>query len=114
VDPELKYTLDLGGAQLGAGGRVGAFYAKNQLSLTLMPTLRVTVPIDRFEPYAAIGLGYGWLPESGREGVAAMGRVGLVYRFSERLAIGLEGTLHRLDGSRHQFRSLGSMISFGL
>ncbi len=114
VDPELKYTLDLGAAQLGAGGRVGAFYARNQFSLTLMPTLRVTVPIGRVEPYAAVGLGYGWLPESGRDGVAAMGRLGLVYRFSERLAIGVEGTLQRLDGSRHQFRSFGSMVSFSL
>lgn len=114
VDPELKYTLDLGEARLSAGGRVGAFHAKSQFSLTLMPTLRVTVPLGRVEPYAAVGLGYGWLPETGRDGLAAMGRLGLVYRFSERFAIGVEGTIQRLDGSRHQFPSFGSMMSFSL
>ncbi|MBI5066797.1 MAG: hypothetical protein HZB56_01055 [Deltaproteobacteria bacterium] len=114
VDPELKYTLDLGEARFSAGGRVGVSHAKNQLGVTVMPTLRLTVPIGRVEPYASAGLGYGWLPEAGRDGVATMGRLGLVYRFSERLAIGLEGTLQRIDGSRHQFRSLGSMISFDL
>src|SRR5688572_21446731 len=27
TDPELKYPLDLGGARLSAGGRVGGYYA---------------------------------------------------------------------------------------
>src|SRR5437763_3240521 len=79
VDPEVKYTLDLGDARLSVGGRLGAYYAKNLFSWTLMPTLRVTVPIGSFEPYAPVGLGYGWLPDAGRDGVAVMGRLGFVY-----------------------------------
>ena len=114
VDPEVKYTLDLGEARLSAGGRVGTYYAKNLFSVTAMPTLRVTVPIGPLEPYAAIGLGYGWLPEAGNSGVATMGRLGFVYRFSERLAIGLEGTLQQIEGSSYRFPSFGSMMSFHL
>lgn len=114
VDPEVKYTLDLGEARLSAGGRVGAHQAKNEFSVTMMPTLRVMVPIGRVEPYAAVGLGYGWLPETGDDGLATMARLGFVYRFSARFAIGVEGTLQRLDGSRHQFPSFGSMVSFNL
>ena len=114
VDPELKYTLDLGEARLSAGGRVGAYYAKNLFSVTAMPTLRLMVPIGRVEPYAAIGLGYGWLPDTGREGLATMGRLGFMYRFSERLAIGVEGTIQQIDGSRYRFPSFGSMMSFNL
>src|SRR5437016_3123091 len=56
-DPELKYTVDLGGARLSAGGRVGAYYARNLFGVTVMPTLRVMVPVGHFEPYASVGLG---------------------------------------------------------
>ncbi|HET9597566.1 MAG TPA: hypothetical protein VFP65_18395 [Anaeromyxobacteraceae bacterium] len=114
VDPELKYTVDLGEARLSAGGRVGTYYAKNLFSVTVMPTLRLTVPIGRVEPYAAIGLGHGWLPDIGHDGLATMGRLGFVYRFSSRLAIGLEGTVQQIDGSRYRFPSFGSMMSFNL
>jgi hypothetical protein len=114
VDPEVKYTFDLGEARLSAGGRVGAYYAKNLFGVTVMPTLRLMVPIGRFEPYAAIGLGYGWLPDIGQDGFATMGRLGFVYRFSERFVIGLEGTTQRLNGSRYRIPSDGSMMSFQL
>ena len=89
------------------------FYSE-LFSWTLMPTLRLMVPMGSFEPYASVGLGYGWLPDAGREGVAAMGRLGFVYRFSERFAIGLEGTLQQVDGSSYRFASFGSMVSFHL
>jgi hypothetical protein len=114
LDPELKYTLDLGGARLSAGGRVGVYYARNLFGVTVMPTLRVMVPFGRFEPYAAIGLGYGWIPDTGQNGGATMGRLGFVYRFSDRFAIGVEGTTQRLNGSRYRFPSFGSMMSFSL
>ena len=114
VDPELKYTVDLGDARLSVGGRVGAYYAKNLFSWTVMPTLRLMVPIGSFEPYAAIGLGHGWIPDTGRDGLAAMGRLGFLYRFSERFAIGVEGTLQQVDGSSYRFPSFGSMLSFHL
>jgi hypothetical protein len=114
LDPELKYTLDLGGARLSAGGRVATYYAKNLFGVTAMPTLRLMAPIGSVEPYLSVGLGYGWLPNEGHDALATMGRLGFVYRFSDRFAIGLEGTLQRLSGSRLQFRSFGSMMSFDL
>jgi hypothetical protein len=114
VDPELKYTLDLGAVRLSAGGRVGTYYAKNLFGVTVMPTLRVMVPAGPVEPYAAVGMGYGWLPKSGHEDLAMMARLGVVFRFSKRFAIGVEGTLQQLDGSNFRFPSLGSMMSFDL
>jgi hypothetical protein len=113
LDPELKYTVDLGDARLSVGGRVGAYYARNLFGVTVMPTLRVMVPLGHFEPYVAVGLGYGWL-ETGQDGVATMGRLGFVYRFSDRFAIGVEGTTQRLEGSRYTFPSFGSIMSFDL
>src|SRR5687768_8043844 len=59
ADPELKFTQDLGGARLSAGGRIGAYYAKNQFGLTFMPTLRLLVPVGPVEPYVSFGMGYG-------------------------------------------------------
>ena len=114
ADPELKYTLDLGGARLSAGARVGAYYAKNLFGMTMMPTLRLMVPVGPVEPYVAFGMGYGWLPKINHADFATMSRLGVVFRFSERFALGFEGTLQRLEGSAFRFSSFGSMISFDL
>jgi hypothetical protein len=111
-DPELKYTADLGHVRLSAGARVGAYYAKNLFGLTAMPTLRVAMPTGDWEPYVAFGMGYGWLPEIEHSDIASMSRAGFVYHFSQRFALGVEGTIQKIDGSRFNFPSLGSMASF--
>jgi hypothetical protein len=104
----------LGAARLSAGVRAGAYYAKNLFGTTLMPTLRVTVPVGPVEPYAAFGVGYGWLPKLDYDAIATMSRVGAVFRFSESFALGVEGTVQKLDGSDFQFLSFGSMVSINL
>ena len=114
IDPEVKYGFDFGDVQLSVGYRVGVYYAKNLFSVTAMPTLRLTVPVGAVEPYASVGLGYGWLPDTGNDGFAAMARAGFVYHFSERIAVGLEGTLQQVGGSGYRFSSFGSMMSFHL
>ena len=114
ADPELKYTLDLGAARLSAGARVGVYYAKDLFGVTVMPTWRLMVPVGPIEPYVAFGMGYGWLPKTGHADIATMSRLGIVYRFSARFAVGIEGTFQKLDGSRFRFPSLGSMISVDL
>ena len=114
ADPELKYTLDLGGARLSAGARLSGHYAKNMFGITAMPTLRLTMPVGPVEPYVAFGMGYGWLPSVGHSDFATMSRLGVVFRFSERFAIGIEGTLQKLDHSSFQFPSFGSMVAIDL
>lgn len=114
VDPEVKYTLDSGAARWSAGLRVGGYYAYDLFGVTMMPTLRMTVPVGPVEPYVSFGMGYGWLPDAGQEGVATMSRLGVVFRFNEDLALGLEGTLQQIDETAFRFPSIGSMISFDL
>ena len=114
ADPELKYTLDLGGALLSAGARTSGYYAKNLFGMTVMPTLRLTVPVGPVEPYAAFGMGYGFVPKLSHGDFATMSRLGIVFRFSESFALGVEGTFQKLDGSVFRFPSFGSMISLDL
>jgi hypothetical protein len=114
ADPELKYTLALGAARVSVGGRVGVYYAKDQFGVSAMPTLRLTVPVGAFEPYVAGGLGYGWLTRSGHKDFISMARAGFLYRFSKSFALGLEGTVQRLDDSNYRFFSVGSMMAFDL
>lgn len=114
TDPELKYTLDLGGARLSAGGRIGAYYAKNLFGITAMPTLRMMVPVGPVEPYVSFGMGYGWLPKLEHSDFATMSRLGIVFRFSENFALGVEGTVQKLDRSSFRFPSFGSMVSLAL
>jgi hypothetical protein len=114
ADPELKYTLDLGKAHLSAGARVGAYYAKNLFGVTAMPTFRMMVPVGGLEPYVAFGMGYGWLPKAKRHDIATMARLGMVYRFSAKFALGLESTVQEVHASRWRFPSIGSMMSFEL
>ena len=114
VDPEVKYTLDLGATRLSGGARVGGYYVKDRLAVIAMPTLRLLVPVGPVEPYAAFGLGYGWIPKAGNEDVATMSRLGFVVRFSESFAIGIEGAIQTIGGSNFRFGSFGSMVSFDL
>jgi hypothetical protein len=114
ADPELKYTLDLGGALLSAGARVSGHYAKNMFGMTMMPTLRVTVPVGPVEPYAAFGMGYGWIPKTSHGDFATMSRLGIVFRFSESFALGVEGTFQDVQDSDFRFPSFGSMVSLDL
>jgi hypothetical protein len=112
ADPEVKYTLDLGPARVSVGGRVGAYYAKNLFGLSVMPTLRLMVPMGALEPYVSAGVGYGWLPKTSHADVMTMARAGFLYRFSKRFAVGLEFTLQQLRGSEFRFPSVGSMMAF--
>jgi hypothetical protein len=114
VDPEIDYTLDEGVTRISAGLRFGGYYAKNVFGITAMPTMRLTVPVGPVEPYVSFGLGYGWIPEQEDEGVASMSRLGVVFRITESLALGLEGTLQQIEGTGFQFPSIGSMLSFEL
>lgn len=114
TDPELKYTRDLGGVSLSAGGRVGAYYAKNLFGVTVMPTVRATLPLGAVEPYLAAGAGYGWLPAIERDGLATMARFGTVFHFSESFSIGVEATLQGIQRSNFEFPSFGSMMSIDL
>lgn len=114
ADPELKYTLDMGKARLSAGARIGAYYAKNLFGVTAMPTLRMMVPVGDLEPYVAFGMGYGWLPKPSHADIATMARLGLVYRFSAKFALGVEGTVQEIHASKWRFPSIGSMVSFDL
>ncbi|HEY3746441.1 MAG TPA: hypothetical protein VGL17_09385 [Gemmatimonadaceae bacterium] len=111
VDPELKYTLDRGGVRLSAGLRVGAYYAKNLFGITTMPTLRLMVPVGPVEPYVSFGMGYGWLPKIEQSGIATMSRLGVVFRFSESIGIGVEGTIQKIEGSDFGFPSFGSALA---
>lgn len=114
ADPELKYTLDMGGAHLSAGARVGGYYAKDLFGMTVMPTLRLAVPVGPIEPYAAVGMGYGFIPKTDHGDFATMSRLGVVFHFSESFALGVEGTFQKLDGSAFRFPSFGSMVSIDL
>jgi hypothetical protein len=114
ADPELKYTVDLGGAYVSAGGRWGAYYAKNLFGTLAMPTLRVMVPVGPVEPYVSAGAGYGWLPEDDHSDFAMMARLGTVVRFSKKFALGVEGTLQGIQNSDFNFPSFGSMVSIDL
>lgn len=114
ADPEIKYTVDLGRARLSAGARIGAYYAKNLFGMTLMPTLRLMMPVGPVEPYVSFGLGYGWLPKPDHAAIATMSRLGIVFRFSESFALGVEGTVQQIEGSAFRFPSFGSMASFDL
>jgi hypothetical protein len=114
ADPEVKYTLDLGPVRASVGGRVGAYYAKNLFGLTAMPTARLMMPVGPLEPYLAAGVGYGWLPKTSHADAMTMARAGFVYRFSKRVAIGVEATRQQLRGSDFRFTSIGSMMAFDL
>jgi hypothetical protein len=111
ADPELKYTLDFGSVRASAGGRVGTYYARNLFGVTVMPTLRLAVPVGVVEPYVSVGMGYGWLPAIRHSEIATMSRAGVVVHFTKKIAVGVEATTQGISGSDFRFLSFGSMLS---
>ena len=114
VDPEVRYSFGVAGAYLSCGARTGAYYAKNLFGTMVMPTARLTIPIGALDAYVAFGSGYGWVPKLEQSDVARMYRGGIIYHFSEKLGLGVEGTQQEVIHSDFRFFSLGSMVSFGL
>jgi hypothetical protein len=82
--------------------------------MTVMPTRRLIVPVGPVEPHAAFGMGYGFIPKTSHGDFATTSRLGIVFRFSESFALGVEGTFQKLDGSIFRFPSFGSMVSLDL
>lgn len=114
IDPELRYDLGFDEIYMSLGTRIGAYYAKKLFSVLEMPTARLTLPIGSFDPYAAIGAGYGWIPKLDEAHVARMYRGGFIYHFNNKLGLGIEGTYQEILHTDFHFFSLGSMVSFEL
>lgn len=113
-DPEVKLTFALKALNVSGGIRVGGYYAKNLFGWMAMPTVRLTLPIGKFEPYAAFGQGYGRIPKLNYDDIASMSRLGFFVHVSEKWGLGIEGTYQKIDGSNFEFSSYGSMVSFDL
>ena len=76
-----------------------------------MPTIRLMMPVGPVEPYVSFGMGYGWLPKIEHSDIAMMSRIGVVFRFSQSFALGLEGTVQKIDHSDFAFPSFGSAVA---
>lgn len=114
ADPEVKYSLKFGNTYFSAGARMGGYYAKNLFGVTAMPTVRLTFPIGKVDPYISAGMGYGRLPKIQHNDLSSMSRLGFFVHMSDKWGIGLEATHQRIYNSNFKFISYGSMIAFDL
>ena len=112
VDPELRYNEKAGPVFLSAGGRAGIYYAQNLFGVTVMPTVQLTVPYEKFDTYLAFGHGLGTLPNNDHSDKATMSRIGVLLHFTEKFSLSIEGTNQNIYNSEFSFVSWGSRVSY--
>lgn len=110
---EGRYGFVLGPTVLAPGGELSAYYLSSRVIGTLMPTLRLTLPLGPLAPYARGGVGAGALSNPGEGGLAWLGGGGLMIHFSERISLGVEVSYQAITGTDFRGLSISPMLSIG-
>ena len=110
---EGRYGMALGPTVVAPGGELSLYWLSSRLIATLMPTLRVTVPLGPLAPYVRGGLGAGALSDPGEGGLAYLGGGGLMIHFTERVSLGVEVSYQAITGTDFRGLSISPMLTLG-
>ena len=110
---EGRYGIKAGPTAIAPGGLLAGYLISSRFIGLAMPTLRVTLPVGPFAPYAVGGVGGGWISNASEGGVALLGGGGLMIHFGRVFAIGAEATYQTITGTEFGGVALGPAFSFG-
>lgn len=108
-----RYGIPQGPVVIGPGARLGAYYFDQRFIGTLMPTLRLTLPLGPFAPFVHGGAGGGVITDPGEGGVAWLGGGGLMIHFGGALSLGAEVNYQGVTGTGYRALSIGPTIVIG-
>lgn len=110
---EGRYGFVLGPSVVAPGGELSLYWLSSRVIGTLMPTLRVTLPLGPLAPYVRGGVGAGGISNPGEGGLALLGGGGLMIHFSERVSLGVELSYQAITGTAFRGLSISPMLSIG-
>jgi hypothetical protein len=110
---EGRYGFVLGPSVIAPGGELSLYWLSSRVIGTLMPTLRITLPLGPLAPYVRGGAGGGGLSNPGEGGLAWLGGGGLMIHFSERISLGVEVSYQAITGTEFRGLSISPMLSLG-
>ncbi len=111
LQAEGRYGFVLGPTVVAPGGELSLYYLSSRVIGTVMPTLRITVPLGPLAPYVRGGAGAGALTNPGEGGLAWLGGGGLMIHFSERISLGAEVSYQAISGTAFRGLSISPMLS---
>lgn len=109
-----RYGIEAGPLIVGPGGRAAGYAISGRFIGTLMPTLRITLPVGPLAPFLLGGVGGGMLTNPSDQGVALLGGGGLMIHFGRVLAIGAEVTYQTITGTDFTNLAIGPAIAIGV
>lgn len=113
LEPTGRYGIPAGPVIVAPGARLGGYYVSERLIGTLMPTLRLTVPLGPLAPFGQGGIGAGGLTNPGEGGLAWLAGGGLMIHFGGVLAIGAEVNYQGITETDYKALSIGPSIIIG-
>lgn len=108
-----RYGIPTGPVVVAPGARVGGYYLQERFIGTLMPTLRVTLPLGPLAPFVQGGAGAGYISNPSEAGLAYLGGGGLMIHFGGVLSIGAEVNYQGITGTGYETLSIGPTIVIG-
>lgn len=113
LEPTLRYGIPTGPVIIAPGARLGGYYLSERVIGTLMPTLRVTLPLGPLAPFGQGGLGVGGISNPGDGGLAWLAGGGLMIHFGGVLSLGAEVNYQGITGTGYEALSIGPTIVIG-
>ncbi len=113
LDIDVRYGIKLAPIVIAPGGMAAGYLISRRFIGLAMPTLRVTLPIGPFAPYALGGVGGGWLSNPGDSGLALLVGGGLTIHFGRVIALGAEVKYQEIRGTSFGGFAFGPSIILG-
>lgn len=113
LDLDIRYGIGAGPVVIGPGARFAGYVLSRHLIGMGMPTLRLTLPLGPFAPFAVGGAGFGYLSNDDETGVALMGGGGLMIHLGPFLAIGAEATYQTITKTDFKTLTIGPSLQIG-
>lgn len=113
LEPTGRYGIPAGPVIIAPGARLGGYYLSERFIGTLMPTLRVTLPLGPLAPFGQGGLGGGMITNPGEGGLAWLAGGGLMIHFGGFLSLGAEVNYQGITGTDYKVLSIGPSIVIG-
>jgi len=112
LQAEGRSGIALGPTILAPGAELSAYYVASRAIGTLLPTLRLTVPIGSVAPFVRAGIGVGALTDPSEAGLAWLAGGGLMIHVSDALSFGAELGYQAIVGTDFEGLSIAPTLSW--
>ncbi|MEO8180389.1 MAG: hypothetical protein ABI895_16245 [Deltaproteobacteria bacterium] len=109
---EGRYGIGLGPIVVAPGAELSGYLLASRVVGTLLPTVRLTVPIGPLAPFVRAGVGIGGLTDPSEGGLAWLAGAGLMLHVSDAFSFGAELGYQAIEGTDFKGLSIAPTLSW--